>query len=181
MNIRWIRSNEILLAFLVTAMVFVGVLVVLVVRQQNDRAIDDIGGQVYRQTAPGVNAPLQGSTGDLAPAPSKSDISAPAAAPQGTAVVNTSQGTAVVNAPLQGSTRDPVQAPSKSDANTSVPSRHGSAEVNRSARSNVPAPAQAPSKSDRLTDLNTSPKSSTRRTVGSGNTEQADVAGPHKR
>lgn len=38
MNVRWVRSNAILLAFLVLVMVAVVVLAVLVVRQQHSQA-----------------------------------------------------------------------------------------------------------------------------------------------
>src|SRR3712207_8348277 len=44
-NVRWVRSNAVLLALLVAVMVAVGVLAVLVVRQQQAQATDN--GQVY--------------------------------------------------------------------------------------------------------------------------------------
>jgi hypothetical protein len=50
MNSPWIRSNEILLTCFVMAVVLVGVLALLVVRQQHHLAIDDREGQVSGQT-----------------------------------------------------------------------------------------------------------------------------------
>ena len=64
MNVRWVRSNADLLALLVIVMVAVGVLAVLVVRQQQDQATDN--GRVYLQTAPAADASSRANTLDPA-------------------------------------------------------------------------------------------------------------------
>src|SRR5437764_8592286 len=103
MNSRWIRSNEILLTFFVMAVILVGVLALLVVRQQHDLAID---GQVSGQTVPAASAPPQASILNSAQTPSQSGISEQAPAqPQA----------AVVDVPAQGSTPDPAQTPRKTE------------------------------------------------------------------
>ena len=55
MNVRWLRSNGTLLALLTVAMVTVGLLATLVVRQQHDQATET--GQVYLDKAGGGTAP----------------------------------------------------------------------------------------------------------------------------
>jgi hypothetical protein len=74
MNSRWIRSNEILLTCFVMAVVLVGVLAFLAVRQQHDLAKAGIDEQVSGQTVPVASAP-QASTLNSAPTPSQSGIS----------------------------------------------------------------------------------------------------------
>lgn len=100
MNVRWLRSNGTLLALLTVAMVTVGLLATLVVRQQHDQATET--GQVYLDKAGGGTAPAvplipanppQAAPGDRgvesAPAPQPADTdSAPADRP--TAPVNPS-------------------------------------------------------------------------------------------
>ncbi|MDQ5853791.1 MAG: hypothetical protein M3380_17340 [Chloroflexota bacterium] len=75
MNVRWVRSNAVLLAFLVVVMVVVGVLAVLVVRQQQDQATDN--GRVYLQTAPAADAASGANTPDPANVLTKPDAPSP--------------------------------------------------------------------------------------------------------
>ena len=76
MNVRWVRSNAVLLAFLVVVVVAVGVLAVLVVRQQQDQATDN--GRVYLQTAPAADASSRANTLDPANVLTKPDVPSPA-------------------------------------------------------------------------------------------------------
>ncbi|MDQ3764309.1 MAG: hypothetical protein M3460_22860 [Actinomycetota bacterium] len=64
MNVRWMRSNADLLAFLAIAMIAVVVLAVLVVRQQQNQAADD--GQAFLEAAPAVGAPPRANPTDPA-------------------------------------------------------------------------------------------------------------------
>jgi cytoskeletal protein RodZ len=201
MHIRWARSNEILLTFLVIAMVLVGVLAFLVVRQQKDQAIDEIDRQVSRQTLPVASAPSKGSTPDPAQTPSKSGISGQAPGQPDTAVVDVpsqgntpvpaqkpsspatsaqatgQQGAAVVNIPSRSSAPQRANTPSQSDASPQAPGRH------RAATADVPSPdgpldpAVMPSKPKRLTDPSTSPKPDTRVTLITDDNEQTGGAG----
>ena len=75
MNVRWVRSNAVLLAFLVVVIVVVGVLAVLVVRQQQDQATDN--GQIYLQTAPAGGAASRANTPDPANVLTKPDAPSP--------------------------------------------------------------------------------------------------------
>ena len=72
MNVGWVRSNAVLLAFLMVVMVAVGVLAVLVVRQYQDQATDD--GQVHLQTAPAAGASSRANTPDPANVLTKPDV-----------------------------------------------------------------------------------------------------------
>ncbi len=76
MNVRWVRSNAALLAFLVVVMVAVGVLAVLVIRQQQDQATDT--GRIYLQTAPAAGAASRKNTPDPANVFTKPDAPSPA-------------------------------------------------------------------------------------------------------
>ena len=103
MNVRWVRSNAVLLTLLVAVMVAVGVLAVLVVRQQQDQATDN--GQVYLQTAPAAGAASRANTPDPANVLTKPDTPSPVGIGE----------TAPVEAPVKDQTsdsrhRDPARA-----------------------------------------------------------------------
>jgi hypothetical protein len=148
MNFRWIRSNEILLTFFLTAVVLVGTLAFLVARQQEDHAIDEIDRQVSRKTVPVMSAPSQVSLQqEPAPTPSKSGISGQAPGQQDTAVVEVTS---------QGSTPEPAQAPSKSDTSAQARSQQGAAVVDTPSHSSAPQQANTPSNISSRPD--TSPK-----------------------
>jgi hypothetical protein len=102
MNVRWVRSNAVLLAFLVVVMVAVGVLAVLVVRQQQDQATDN--GQVYLQTAPAAGAASRANTPDPANVLTKPDTPSP---------VGTGE-TAPVEVPAKGQASDSGDRPVES-------------------------------------------------------------------
>ncbi|MDQ4031706.1 MAG: hypothetical protein M3332_05335 [Actinomycetota bacterium] len=121
MNVRWARSNAFLLAFLVVAMVIVGVLAALVVRQQQDQATDN--GRIYLQTAPAAGASARANTPDPANVLTKPDAPSP---------VGTGE-TAPVQAPAKDQVSDSADRPARSDK----PSREVSGET---------APVQAPAK-----------------------------------
>ena len=103
MNVRWVLSNAVLLAFLVVVMVTVGVLAVLVVRQQQDQATDN--GQAYLQTAPAAGAASRANTPDPANVLTKPDAPSPAGTEE----------TALVEAPTKGQASDSADRPAKSD------------------------------------------------------------------
>jgi hypothetical protein len=69
MNVHWVRSNGILLALLVTAMVAVGGLTALVLHQQQDQTT--VYEQVHLETGPAAGAPPKASTSDSANAPAR--------------------------------------------------------------------------------------------------------------
>jgi hypothetical protein len=108
MNVRWARTNAVLLAFLVIVMVTVGVLAVLVVRQQQDRATDN--GQGYSQTAPAAGSPSRATTPDPANVLTKPDAPSPA---------GTGDPAPVLAAPVKDNTSDSGDRPSKSERSTS--------------------------------------------------------------
>jgi hypothetical protein len=140
MNIRWVRSNELLLTFFVIAVVLVGVLAALVAHQQ-DQATTDTDRQVSTQTAPAASAPPQLSTPSPAQTPSQSGISEPTSG---------QHDTAAVNVPSPGTPPHPTQTPSKADTSAQAPSQHHTVKNNTPAARSAPQPADTPSRSDAL-------------------------------
>jgi hypothetical protein len=142
MNNRWARSNEILFAFLVIAMVAVGVLTVLVVRQHQDQTTEN--GQVYLvETAPAAGAPSNAITSDPADVPTKPDTHS-----------DTRKPAPAVAAPLNANTPDPANVPTnhhtkklasaahtRTKANTIDPAKIATA--NRPSSSATSAPSHA--------------------------------------
>ena len=113
MNVRWVRSNAVLLALLVAVMVAVGVLAVLVVRQQQAQATDN--GQVHLQTAPAAGASSRANTPDPANVLTKPDAPSPAGTGE----------TGPVEEPAKDQTSDSAERPAKADK----PSREVSGET----------------------------------------------------
>jgi hypothetical protein len=102
MNVRWVRSNAVLLAFLVVVMVAVGVLAVLVVRQQT-QATDN--GRIHLQTAPAWGATSGANTPDAPNVLTEPDAPSPVGIGE----------TAPVQAPVKDQTSESADRPVKSD------------------------------------------------------------------
>ena len=167
MNVRWARTNAVLLAFLVIVMVTVGVLAVLVVRQQQDRATDN--GQVYSQTAPAAGSPSRATTPDPANVLTKPDAPSPA---------GTRDPAPVLEAPVKDNTSDSGDRPSKSERPSHGVTGDPAPVLEAPVKDNTSDSGDRPSKSERSTsskqpcDLDaegTAPRS--------GDHEQVRVAG----
>jgi hypothetical protein len=134
MNVRWLRSNELLLAVPVIVMVLVGVLAVLVVRQQQDLATDD--GQVSVETAPAAVAPSRATTPDPANVLIKPDAPSPA---------GTGHTAPVMEAPAQATAPDPADTPASSNR----PAHRDNRATDPVDQATAPAPADTPTNRER--------------------------------
>jgi type IV secretory pathway VirB10-like protein len=130
MNVRWMRSNADLLALLVIVMVVVGVLAVLVARQQQDQATDN--GQVNLQAAPAAGASSRANTPDPANVLTKPDAPSPA----------DTEDSAPVKAPAQDQTAESADRSARSD-------RSSGEVAEDSARVEAPAQDQTSESADR--------------------------------
>jgi hypothetical protein len=139
MNVRWVHSNGILLALLVIIMVAVGVLAILVVRQQG-QATDN--GQVYLETAPAAGAPLRANTPDPANVSTKPDAPSHAATGEGTAPV--------VEIPPKDKAPESAGTPTKPDRPAHAATGEGTAPVVEiPPKDKAPESAGTPTKPDR--------------------------------
>jgi hypothetical protein len=136
MNVRWMRSNAVLLAFLVVVMVAVGVLAVLVVRQQ--QAQDTDNGRIHLQTAPAAGASSRVNTPDPANALTK---------PDAPSQVGTGE-TAPVEVPVKDQTSGSSGRPVKSDEPSRKVSGETAPAAGVSSRANTPDPANLLTKPD---------------------------------
>jgi hypothetical protein len=155
MNVRWVHSNGILLALLVIIMVAVGVLAILVVRQQG-QATDN--GQVYLETAPAAGAPLRANTLDPANVSTKPDAPSHAATGEGTAPV--------VEIPPRDKAPESAGTPTKPDRPAHAATGEGTAPVVEiPPKDKAPESAGTPTKPDRSTNSKKPPNSDAEGTV----------------